>query len=59
MHKPAKSVIASARVLIGTPSIQKMPDETLRLLLHQILEKYTAYAVQENKDFYTNEEDID
>ncbi len=55
MQKPVRSIIASARVYLRGASELKMPSESLRLLLHQILEQQCSYAIRENKDFYTHE----
>ena len=57
MNKTVTNSIASAKMLVRKPSAFKMPDEDWRLLLHSALDQYHAFAIKENKDFYTHELD--
>jgi hypothetical protein len=46
-------------MLIRKPSEQALPVEDCRLLLHNILEKYTQEALRANEDFCTHEMECD
>jgi hypothetical protein len=55
MQKKVESVIASAMMLIRKPSEQALPLEDRRLLLHNLIERYTQQALRANEDFATHE----
>lgn len=59
MQKKVESVIASARMLMRKPSEQAMPSEDMRLLLHNLLERYTQQAIQSDEHFTTHEFECD
>jgi hypothetical protein len=59
MKKTVASIIASSRALIKSPSTQDLPDEVLRLFVHNALEEMTLFAVNEKPDFLTNESLLD
>lgn len=49
--------MATVRTLIRAPSVAKLADDDIRLILHRKLERYLAMALKENRDFYTHELD--
>jgi hypothetical protein len=55
MQKKVENVVAAAMLLIRKPSEQALPLEDRRLLLHNILERYTQQALRANEDFATHE----
>lgn len=58
MNKPVKSVLASARVLMRSPSEVRLPADAMRLVLHQTLDEYNVRCLKKNSDYFTHELEV-
>jgi len=50
MQKPVRSVLNAARAQIGVYSQAKLPDETMKLILHQVLDDLNNQRIMESDD---------